>query len=88
MTADRRRCWKAEDISASTIPPPNAALPAPLSYLPLVTEPLVAAVPESWVAERQTTDADKGAVARRNHRRAAYFFSPARRADGSPVISG
>jgi len=33
------------------IPPPNAALPATLSYLPLVTEPLVAAVPESWIAE-------------------------------------
>lgn len=40
------------------IPPPNsalahAALPQPLSYLPLVTEPLVAAVPESWIAERR-----------------------------------
>ena len=33
------------------IPPPNAALPAALSYLPLVTEPLVVAVPESWVTE-------------------------------------
>lgn len=32
------------------IPPPNAALPQPLSYVPLVTEPLVAAVPESWIA--------------------------------------
>jgi DNA-binding transcriptional LysR family regulator len=33
------------------IPPPNATLPKPLSYLPLVTEPLVAAVPESWIAD-------------------------------------
>ncbi|TAJ37171.1 MAG: LysR family transcriptional regulator [Reyranella sp.] len=33
------------------IPPPNGALPEGLSYLPLVTEPLVAAVPESWIAE-------------------------------------
>ena len=33
------------------IPPPNAALPKPLSYLPLVTEPLIAAVPESWIAD-------------------------------------
>ena len=33
------------------IPPPGAALPKPLSYLPLVTEPLIAAVPESWIAD-------------------------------------
>ncbi len=33
------------------IPPPNSALPKPLAYLPLVTEPLVAAVPESWIAD-------------------------------------
>ena len=33
------------------IPPANAALPATLSYLPLVTEKLVAAVPESWIAD-------------------------------------
>jgi len=33
------------------IPPPNAALPRQLSYLPLVTEPLVAAVPESWITD-------------------------------------
>src|SRR3954468_10225623 len=33
------------------IPPPSAALPKPLAYLPLVTEPLVAAVPESWIAD-------------------------------------
>ena len=43
------------------IPPPNAALPAPLSYLPLVTEPLVAAVPESWV--KQTEIAVRGGSA-------------------------
>ncbi len=33
------------------IPPPNAALPKQLSYLPLVTEPLVAAVPDNWIAD-------------------------------------
>jgi DNA-binding transcriptional LysR family regulator len=33
------------------IPPPNAAFPEALAYLPLVTEPLVAAVPDSWIAE-------------------------------------
>lgn len=33
------------------IPPPNAALPRQLSYLPLVTEPLVAAVPDNWIAD-------------------------------------
>lgn len=33
------------------IPPPNAAFPGSLSYLPLVTEPLVAAVPENWIIE-------------------------------------
>ncbi len=33
------------------IPPSNAALPAPLSYLPLVSEPLIAAVPESWIKD-------------------------------------
>lgn len=33
------------------IPPPNAAIPKPLSYLPLVTEPLIAAVPDSWIAD-------------------------------------
>jgi DNA-binding transcriptional LysR family regulator len=33
------------------IPPPDAAMPAGLSYLPLLTERLIAAVPEDWVAE-------------------------------------
>lgn len=33
------------------IPPPNAVFPESLSYLPLVTEPLIAAVPESWIAD-------------------------------------
>jgi DNA-binding transcriptional LysR family regulator len=33
------------------IPPPNASFPKPLSYLPLVTEPLMAAVPDSWIAD-------------------------------------
>jgi DNA-binding transcriptional LysR family regulator len=36
------------------IPPTHAALPEPLSYLRLVTEPLVAAVPESWVKQRRS----------------------------------
>jgi DNA-binding transcriptional LysR family regulator len=35
------------------IPPPNAAFPKPLSYLPLVTEPLIAAVPESWIVDER-----------------------------------
>jgi DNA-binding transcriptional LysR family regulator len=35
------------------IPPPHAGFPEPLSYLPLVTEPLVAAVPESWIRDRR-----------------------------------
>jgi DNA-binding transcriptional LysR family regulator len=33
------------------IPPPNAAIPKLLSYRPLVTEPLIAAVPDSWIAD-------------------------------------
>lgn len=33
------------------IPPPNAALPRQLSYLPLVTELLVAVVPDNWIAD-------------------------------------
>ncbi len=42
------------------IPPPGAALPAPLSYLPLVTEPLVAAVPDSWIDDgRLPASADR-----------------------------
>jgi len=36
------------------IPPTHAALPKPLSYLRLVTEPLVAAVPEGWVRQRRS----------------------------------
>jgi DNA-binding transcriptional LysR family regulator len=36
------------------IPPSNASLPAPLSYLPLVTEPLIAAVPESWAGDKRS----------------------------------
>ena len=33
------------------IPPPPATMPEVLSYLPLLTEKLVAAVPEDWLAE-------------------------------------
>lgn len=33
------------------IPPANAVLPEPLSYRRLVVEPLIAAVPESWVED-------------------------------------
>lgn len=51
------------------IPPPDAALPKSLSYLPLVTEPLMAAVPDSWItdgrlpfsADRLSPDAVVGA---------------------------
>lgn len=42
------------------IPPPNGVFPDGLSYLPLVTEPLVAAVPEGWIAEgRLVLSADR-----------------------------
>ncbi|KQW23300.1 LysR family transcriptional regulator [Afipia sp. Root123D2] len=37
------------------IPPPNGAFPQPLRYLRLVTEPLVAAVPDSWIADGRLT---------------------------------
>lgn len=40
------------------IPPPHAVFPEPLSYIPLVTEPLVAAVPESWIAEGRLSFSD------------------------------
>ena len=43
------------------IPPPRATLPAPLAYLPLVVEPLVAAVPEGWIADGRLSIKD-GAV--------------------------
>src|SRR5690606_30215740 len=33
------------------IPPAGGELPEPLSYRRLVSEPLVAAVPESWIAQ-------------------------------------
>jgi DNA-binding transcriptional LysR family regulator len=33
------------------IPPASGALPEPLSYRRLISEPLVAAVPESWIEE-------------------------------------
>jgi len=33
------------------IPPPGAVFPETLAYLPLVTEPLVAAVPEGWIGD-------------------------------------
>jgi DNA-binding transcriptional LysR family regulator len=33
------------------IPPPNTAFPKMLSYMPLLTEPLVVAVPDSWITE-------------------------------------
>jgi DNA-binding transcriptional LysR family regulator len=33
------------------IPPPNAVFPEALSYLPLLTEKLVAAVPDGWINE-------------------------------------
>lgn len=42
---------KGEGQAGLIIPPPGAALPAALAYRPLVSEPLVAAVPESWITE-------------------------------------
>jgi DNA-binding transcriptional LysR family regulator len=42
------------------IPPPHATFPAPLSYLPLLTEKLIAAVPDIWVGEgRLSLPADR-----------------------------
>ena len=35
------------------IPPPHEALPPALAYRRLVSEPLIAAVPESWLAEKR-----------------------------------
>jgi len=40
-----------EGQAGLVIPPPGTALPAALAYRPLVSEPLVAAVPESWIAD-------------------------------------
>lgn len=45
------RLAEGEGHAGLIIPPPGAALPAPLTYLPLVREPLVAAIPESWTAD-------------------------------------
>lgn len=40
--------------------PPNAAFPDQLSYLPLITEPLIVAAPDSWIADRRLSlDADR-----------------------------
>ncbi|WP_336605072.1 LysR substrate-binding domain-containing protein [Phenylobacterium aquaticum] len=40
------------------IPPPGGVLPQALSYRPLVTEPLVAAVPELWIEAGRLPSAD------------------------------
>jgi DNA-binding transcriptional LysR family regulator len=40
------------------IPPPHAAFPKALSYLPLLSEPLIAAVPDRWVEDGRLTAAD------------------------------
>lgn len=44
------------------IAPGQAAMPEPLTYRPLLSEPLVAAVPELWIQERRLA-ADRGTVA-------------------------
>ncbi|MGE4429565.1 MAG: LysR substrate-binding domain-containing protein [Sphingobium sp.] len=45
------RLVKGEGQAGLIIPPPGATLPAALAYRPLVSEPLIAAVPESWIAD-------------------------------------
>lgn len=40
-------------IDAGFIIPPQMQLPAPLSYRPLVREPLIAAIPEAWLKSRR-----------------------------------
>jgi DNA-binding transcriptional LysR family regulator len=42
-----------EGHAGIVIPPAHEALPAALSYRRLVSEPLIAAVPESWLAEKR-----------------------------------
>jgi DNA-binding transcriptional LysR family regulator len=44
------------------IPPPHATLHASLAYLPLLREPLVAAVPEDWRGAGRTGGADAGTL--------------------------
>lgn len=62
------------------IPPPNAALPRQLSYLPLVTEPLVAAVPESWLADGHAVVVSGSSRAGLRRRRTAHHLPTAERA--------
>jgi DNA-binding transcriptional LysR family regulator len=45
------------------IPPQDRALPAPLTYRRLLTEPLVAAVPAGWVEDGRLTLNDTGVLA-------------------------
>ncbi|HEX7855825.1 MAG TPA: LysR family transcriptional regulator [Sphingobium sp.] len=45
-------------IHAGIIIPPDAALPEALAYMPLLREPLVAAVPEAWVTEGRLSGDD------------------------------
>ena len=43
---------------AGIIIPPDTALPEALAYMPLLREPLVAAVPEAWVSDGRSSDGD------------------------------
>ena len=49
------RLMNGEGQAGLIIPPPGATLPTPLRYRPLVSEPLIAAVPESWIGEGRLT---------------------------------
>jgi DNA-binding transcriptional LysR family regulator len=45
------------------IPPPDRALPEPLAYRRLVSEPLVAAVPAAWIDDGRLATTDDGMLA-------------------------
>ncbi len=45
------RLLSGEGQAGLIIPPPGAILPAALSYRPMVSEPLIVAMPESWIAD-------------------------------------
>jgi len=52
------RLLAGEGQAGLIIPPPGAILPAALAYRPMVSEPLIAAVPESWIADGRLPLAD------------------------------
>ncbi len=45
-------------VDAGILIPTRPALPAPLEYRPLLREPLIAAVPEAWIAQNRLTVTD------------------------------